>query len=244
MKKIAFVMVLLALSVSMFGQKKNKKEAPVDNSYQTVDVNNEACICYDTTYHKYDMICFVVESGNVTSTKQVTLGVEMDDIAQAIVASEGAYGISHATVCDVMKYFILQKQMPVKGFAVAVEYCTDYSMQLKVSFMNYGLDNLPITFAIEDPTAKIKLKEAAGFSAGEILHTNDFAKIAALIRNKTIRNDKETDFFLCITKQNVQDDNNGNAKGKKNDVKKDENKKDNADKGKGNDKGKKKGKRK
>lgn len=243
MKKIVFVMALLAISVSMFGQgKKNKKEAPVDNSYQTVDVNNEACICYDTTYHKYDMICFVVESGATTATKQVTLGVEMDEIAQAIVASEGAYGISHATVCDVMKYFILQKQMPVKGLVLAVEYCTDYSMQLKASFMNYGLDNMPITFAIDDPNAKIKLKEAAGFSAGDILSTKDFAKIASLIRNKTIRNDKETDFFLRITKQDIQEDNNGKAKGKKNDVKKNEPKKDNA--GKGNDKSKKKGKKK
>ncbi|MCQ2332176.1 MAG: hypothetical protein MJZ95_03100 [Paludibacteraceae bacterium] len=197
MKRIGFVLVMVMVSSLAFCQSRKKQQAPVDNSYQVVNVTDEASICYDTTYKKYDLVCFVKINGE-NKTVQVNLGTDFDNVAKTLVESMGKYNVKRATVNAIMKYFIMYREMPVKGFKMTLDYCTDYALQLKIEYIDYEFEKGTVTFAINDPQAKVKLKAQIPFSAGQELSEKDLMLIKSLIDKEVIKSDAETDFFKKI----------------------------------------------
>lgn len=200
MKRISFVLVMVMFTALAFGQSKKKQQAPVDNSYQVVNVTDEASICYDTTYKKYDMVCFVKINGEV-KTVQINLGTDFENVAKTLVESMSKYNVKRSTINAVFKYFIMQREMPVHGFKMTLDYCTDYALQLRMEYIDYEFEKGTVTFAIDDPQAKEKLKAQVPFSAGQELSNNDLMLIKGLIDKGVIKSNAETDFFNKILEQ-------------------------------------------
>lgn len=192
---IAAAMVLVANLAS--GQSRKKKVEPVDNSYQVVNVTNEASVCFDTTSKKYDLVVFVYDKGQ-RKTVQVGLGTEFGEIAANLHAAIRNYNVTPSTVNYVLKYFILYRDMPVGEHVVSLSYCTDYALQLSLALMEYDFESVPITFAISDPNAKIKLKQQISFAQRDVLFRNDLESIKTLIDKGVVKTDQETAFFLKL----------------------------------------------
>lgn len=198
MKKVILLACVVLLATGMtFAQSKKKKAEPVDNSYQVVNVTNEASICYDTTSKKFDLVCFVYQNGE-RRTVQVGLGTEFGEVAANLHAAIRQYNVTPMTVNYILKYFILQREMPVGEFIASLSYCTDYAMQISVALVDYDFEAVPVTFAIADPAAKLKLKSQISFAQRDVLFRNDLESIKTLIEKGVLKEDQETAFFLKL----------------------------------------------
>lgn len=223
MKKSLLLFAALVLAVCTLNaqNRKKQKEEPIDNSYQVVNVTNEASVCYDTLSKKFDMVCYVTQNG-VAKTVQVTLGTEFPEIVRNLMSSINTHNIKRRTIDYVIKYFVLYREMPMENISFTLDYCSDYALKLNLAASDYEVYNIPVTFAIADPNAKEKLKQKISLSANQLLNEGHIQKIKNLIKDGVVKEDAETAFFMKITtpKVTVEEaqpatDNKADKKGKK-----------------------------
>lgn len=207
MKKSLLILAVLTLAVCALNaqSKKKQKEEPIDNSYQVVNVTNEASVCYDTTSKVFALVCYVTQN-NVAKTVQVNLGTEFQDIARNLMASMQSHGVKRRTIDYVLKYFVLYRDMPMENITFTLDYCSDYSLKLNLAANDYEITDIPITFAIADPDGKIKLKQKISLSANQMLKHKDIELIKTMINEEFVKKDAETDFFLKLTTPEITEE--------------------------------------
>ncbi|MCQ2343811.1 MAG: hypothetical protein MJ002_02670 [Paludibacteraceae bacterium] len=200
MRQTLLLLAALVLSVCTLNaqNRKKQKEEPIDNSYQVVNVTNEASVCYDTLSKKFDMVCYVTQNGEA-KTVQVSLGTEFPEIMRNLMSSIKDYNVKRRTVDYVIKYFVLYRDMPMEGITLALDYCTDYALKLNLSVTEYEVRDIPVTFAISDPNGKEKLKQKISLSTAQILKAENIEQVKSLINTGFVKEDAETAFFLKIT---------------------------------------------
>jgi len=192
---IAMALLLTIATVNGQSKKKDQAPAPVDDSYQVVNVTREASVCYDTLTKAYDLVCFV-NQGNTQKTINVKLGKTWDEVAASLHKSMTDHNVKFQTIAKVIRYFIMERRMPAGDYTMSLDYVTPYSLKLNVNLNDYGFEKVPMTFALDNPKGAENFKSRVNFS-GELTKA-DIETIRGWITEEFITNDVETGFFIRV----------------------------------------------